>query len=307
MSGERLKVFEPGTLWTAARQRSIAARAAGALQPIETSSERVVEGELTFLVRVVSSLERKDEVRRAITGEGREVAAVDNPFLPWEEELFVGDVSETHLCLLNKFPVLEDHLLIVTREFEEQDELLGPEDFEALWRCLVEAEALGFYNGGEEAGASQRHKHLQMIRLPLDPKMPELPVSPALAEATGAGALQRVAAFPFVHAYAPLGPGWFDDLEAGAAAAFDLYQRAAAALGIVHEPPAPGVRQALPYNLLVTREWMLLVPRSAEFHDGVSINAVGFAGGLLVRSREQLARVIELGPMQVLTAVAISG
>ncbi|NIO40609.1 MAG: phosphorylase, partial [Burkholderiales bacterium] len=38
-----------------------------------------------------------------------------NPFLPYGKDLFVSDISETHLALLNKFNVIDYHLLIVTR------------------------------------------------------------------------------------------------------------------------------------------------------------------------------------------------
>jgi ATP adenylyltransferase len=68
-----------------------------------------------------------------------------------------------------------------------------------------------------------------------------------------------------------------------------------------------GIVQSGPYNLLVTREWMLLVPRSAKCFDGISINALGFAGVLLVRNEPQMRRLEELGPMTALRHVAVRG
>ena len=59
-----------------------------------------------------------------------------------------------------------------------------------------------------------------------------------------------------------------------------------------------------PYNLLLTRRWMLVVPRSRECWEGTSVNALGFAGSLLVRDRDQLARLRDVGPMKVLVAVS---
>jgi ATP adenylyltransferase len=50
---------------------------------------------------------------------------------------------------------------------------------------------------------------------------------------------------------------------------------------------------------------MLLVPRSREFFDAISINSLGFAGALLVRNEEQLERVRSCGPMTVLREVAL--
>ena len=61
--------------------------------------------------------------------------------------MFVDVLTDTHLCLLNKFNVVEHHLLIVTREFEDQDRYLTEEDFAAGLAGLAEYDSLLFYNG----------------------------------------------------------------------------------------------------------------------------------------------------------------
>ena len=48
------------------------------------------------------------------------------------------------------------------------------------------------------------------------------------------------------------------------------------------------MRQSAPYNLLATRRWMLLVPRSRDCFDSVPVNALGFAGSLFVRDEAQM-------------------
>jgi ATP adenylyltransferase len=60
-----------------------------------------------------------------------------------------------------------------------------------------------------------------------------------------------------------------------------------------------------PYNLLATRRWMLLVPRSRESHAFIEVNALAFAGAFLVRGVGQLATLRELGPLGVLREVGI--
>ncbi|MEJ2131872.1 MAG: phosphorylase, partial [Gammaproteobacteria bacterium] len=57
-------------------------------------------------------------------------------------------------------------------------------------------------------------------------------------------------------------------------------------------------------NLLMTQDWMLIVPRGQEHVAGVSINALGFAGSLFVESTEELERLRDIGPMQVLITAA---
>jgi ATP adenylyltransferase len=50
---------------------------------------------------------------------------------------------------------------------------------------------------------------------------------------------------------------------------------------------------------------MLLVPRSEERVEGVSINALGFAGSLFVRDAAQMQVIERLGPMAALQRVAL--
>ena len=64
-------------------------------------------------------------------------AEVKNPFLPYEEDLFVADLSDAHLLLLNKYNVVAHHLLVVTRRFEPQSDLLNSADLDAAWKVLL--------------------------------------------------------------------------------------------------------------------------------------------------------------------------
>ena len=63
-------------------------------------------------------------------------------------------------------------------------------------------------------------------------------------------------------------------------------------------------RQSGPYNLLLMREWMLLVPRSRERFDSISINALAFAGSFFVKDDAQLERVRQAGPIAILREVS---
>ena len=130
------------------------------------------DGGIRFLIRILRHLARKP---RREAPDASPAAARPNPFLPYDPAMYVADASPTHVCLLNKFNVVERHLLIVTRAFEDQETPLTQPDFEALWTCLAEAEGLGFYNSGAVAGASQPHKHLQLVPLPLDPTASRCP------------------------------------------------------------------------------------------------------------------------------------
>ena len=249
---------------------------------------------MRFLVRVVSNLRRKARV-------------VDdrNPFLPYETALHVADASPSHVCILNKYNVVDLHLLIITRHFEHQELPLNLADFEALWKCMNEYDALGFYNSGSSSGASQPHKHLQLVPLPLAAHegRPSVPVELLLAATTTApGHVGRSEHLPFGHALVHWPSSQWRDVERMAAASLACYREMLATLGVGTDAAAND-RIATSYNLLVTRRWMLLVPRVLECFQKISLNALAFAGALLVSNRTQLARLRTGGPFAALESV----
>ncbi len=237
--------------------------ASGELQPTATTEHELVDGGIPFSVRVIEGFDRK---KRSSSG--------PDPFLPPHRDLFVAAVSDTHLVLLNKFPVLRDHLLVVTRAVEAQESALGEADFAALWACMSELGGLGFYNAGSAAGASQSHKHLQWV--PLEGGLPTAP----LLESGDAG-------FACAHARVEGGDGIAEH-----------YRR------LCEELELGG---AEPYNLLLTRESMVVVPRTRHAWEGISINAMGYAGSFLVRTTADLQKLRELGPRRLLAGVSRPG
>lgn len=288
--------LQPGTLWPAITQRTVQALQSGALCPIETTEAAIEDGGVRFLVRQVSSLARKDKARETSRAGG-------NPFLPYDRELFVADISDTHVALLNKFNVIAHHLLIVTRRFEAQECLLTVADFEALLACMAEFPSLGFYNGGAAAGASQGHKHLQIVPLPLADGGPALPIGPLMASARIAGAIGAVPGLAFAHAFAPLDL-FAASVEEVARTACERYRALLDAVGVRAVDVEGGLRQSAPYNLLVMSAGLLLVPRTRECVEGISVNALAFAGSLFVRDVAQMRTIEGLGPMRLLRRAA---
>lgn len=288
---ESSKEFQPGTLWQMITARSRTALQCGALHPIATNVSTIEDGGVPFQVRTVSSLRRKDAERsRAPRPTERR-----NPFLPYEEALFVTDISRTHLCLLNKFNVIDHHALIITRAFERQENPLTEADFDALSRCVAEFDALGFYNGGATAGATQPHKHLQLVPLPLTADC-AIPIERLLASAPALPGLTRVPRLPFAHAFAWLQTSGASPVRSGRQMHL-LYRAMLEHTGLDRGPdPAP-------YNLLVTRRFMLLIPRSQERFEAVSVNSLGFAGSFFVASEERAEVIRRAGPLAVLKHV----
>ena len=263
----------------------------GALVSLPTEEEVMADGGIPFVVHTSRLPERKARAKREQRAQG------SNPFLPPDPELVVGSLPTGHVAVLNKFNVLDHHLLIVTGGFEAQDELLTVADLGALLTCMAEVEGLGFYNGGRVAGASQDHKHLQLAPLPLGPGPLPVPLDAVIPDDLPPGRIATVAALPFAHALVPLDGAGIAGL--GADDAHRIYRRACAAVGVVD--------RNRPYNMLLTRSWMLVVPRSRERWQGVSINALGFAGSFLVRSRGERDELRIAGPVRVLASVVDEG
>ncbi|MBW7925507.1 MAG: phosphorylase [Burkholderiaceae bacterium] len=274
-------------------ERTRSALASGDLKPIVTEQTELVDDDLRFVVRSVSTLAGKDA---AIPGGPRDPNF--NPFLSPDPALKLGPLGERHTAILNKFPVSARHIVIVTNEFREQLEPLDRCDFAALARVLVEAGGLGFYNGGAQAGASQRHKHLQWI-----PQVPGnaslagwLPGLPRDAAPLATARHPRLAfAHCFVRVDCRVGMSCdraADGLHAG-------FERAIEALGL----GADGNGLLPPSNLLIADGWLMLVPRSREHFEEISINALAFGGTFFVREAAKLQALRAAGPLRALAAV----
>ena len=279
-----------GDLWDSIARRSETALATGALEPILTETIPAHDGGIPFVVRYAQDLAAR---RRRLASRSDQ----RDPFLPADPELVVGAVGESHLCVLNKFPVTPHHALIVTRDYQDQLAPLERSDFEAVWTCLREPGGLVFYNAGAPAGASERHRHLQLVPTPIaDPPL-ATPFDAVAADAHFDDGIGRVVSLPFLHGIARLRAVANQPPAEAAGALLGLYRQLARAFGC-H-------RHGQPYNLLVSREWMLIVPRARGQWRGISVNGLGFAGALLVPGREELDVVRREGPLRVLTQVAV--
>lgn len=289
-------------LWDKAAEVIKSAYQSNALLSYPTSVETVLEDGLTYHIRTLGNLRQKNTLDVALRSENKSSenkstanhsnkASTDNPFLSHEPELFVSDIGHSHKCLLNKYNVLDQHLLLVTRQFEAQTSALNQTDFDALYHCLCAAPALAFYNGGKTAGASQQHKHIQLIKTaePIEQLVAFNPQLSALNDEVP----RELESLPFKHAALALPTGLFDQRKSedeakdAAIQLKHLYDRLRMTLGLDCFSNSKQSEQLPPYNLLMTHDWMLVVPRSEESYSGVSLNALAFSGSILVKGQAQ--------------------
>ena len=294
--------IEPGTLLEKTRQQTKFARETGTLKSIETEHQLIKQDDICFVVRTKGNLTRKEQAKEEQNQQEKKTGKRCDPFLPYETDMFVGDISSSHICLLNKFNVVDNHLLIVTRAFESQTDLLNLNDFAALWFCLQEIDGLGFFNGGEAAGASQTHKHLQLIPFPFMEGTIDLPIEKAIAKVDFQDSVGTIPSFSFCHQIAKLDLSLAESASIAAEIMLKQYYLLLEKVGLSVDDNTE--KQPDAYNFLVTRNWMLIVPRSQGVFKTIPVNSLGFAGSLFVRDRDSLELLQQVTPLKLLEKVA---
>ncbi|WP_297187280.1 hypothetical protein [uncultured Porticoccus sp.] len=294
-------------LWQQIQAVTKSALSSGALKSIPTRciEQQVTIGQnsLHLQIRLVTNLARKSKATKDAASQVNKPGDFD-PFLPYEPALYVGELTDHYRCLLNKFNVMDYHILMVTTEFAYQREPLNSEDFYAALICLQAQRGLIFFNGGPDAGSSITHKHLQMIPLtetrnetdnsyPFEPLFKYLPL-------TAEGSKQS--ALPFPHRVArtcyPVGK---EPAEIRRCAELNCrnYHKILSELELQNQ--ADGLAPA--HNLLMTRDHLWVVPRSQSSYNNLAINALGFAGTILVKNNQQLTQLDQIGCLELLKNV----
>lgn len=272
-----------GRLLQAALARSEAAEHSGALVPLHTERVELAGCEPFVLRRLLSDTPKHL----------RSAGPKPNPFLPWDPELEVVRLSAEHVLILNKFPVQRGHVLLITQSWQPQAGWLQRSDWQALAAVEADTAGLWFFNSCAAAGASQPHRHLQLL-----PRSPQ-EVSCPLAASCIAQLEGSQPAWPWQYRLSRR--QCFGTPDA-AAELVELYRRHQLELGLGE--PEHQVQPLQPYNLLLDPQWFMTVVRTQEHWSGMSINALGFAGCLLVTPESDTDWLQRHGPLALLEAVA---
>ena len=174
----------------------------------------------------------------------------------------LSKVGLTHTLLFNKFCVLPNHLLVITNDYVFQHESLSKSDFDAaatVYSLLNGDDWLFFYNSGPQSGATQPHRHLQLVP----------GKSPPIVSSDRKGNHHLTIFSGLIHRFIPITSSeqWYANYQA--------------CLSIM--PP-----NCDSYSLLFTKEWMLFVPRKCEFANNLSFNSLAMGGYLLARTIDEL-------------------
>ena len=266
-----------------ALQRSEQALASEALQPLTTRWEPCpsLTGGPDFELRTLVS-----EPPRHL----RPAGPKPNPFRPWDPRLQVESIGQHHVLILNKYPVQVGHMLLISRDWAPQTGWLSLLDWRAVHNVQRHSHGLWFFNSGPQAGASQPHRHLQLL-----PRSNGEELCPRQSWYESRLDSRSVNCHLDVHvSVTRLSGDTADDLASA-------YRRLSMATGIGSENQASSPRH--PYNLLFCDRWMAMIRRRRDMAHGFSLNALGFAGYLLSTEHSDRDWLFREGPDALLEAV----
>ncbi|KAF9387576.1 bifunctional AP-4-A phosphorylase/ADP sulfurylase [Podila verticillata] len=243
-----------------------------------------------------------------------------NPFLPHSPGLYVTDAGEEHKILLNKFCIVPRHFLVVTKEFQPQTGPLTPDDLMAVWSTLKAVknsrDAVAFYNCGSRSGASQPHKHMQVIPLespsPISELVREVSKRRPGKKENKPGDLFSVPFHCINHVILLPDPAASnkDEEDILIEAYITLVDAMMMSIREYAEQEeltdeermlCSTAMSSFAYNWILTKEFMMIVPRKQEGFGPISINSLGFAGMVLAKTAEELEMVQKTGVMDLVS------
>ncbi|KAF7157285.1 hypothetical protein CNMCM5623_001408 [Aspergillus felis] len=209
-----------------------------------------------------------------------------------DPDLLIATINRTHLLVINKFSVFRPQLLLLTCDsYRRQHEALTVEDFAAIHSILRSSKTahLVIYNCGPIAGASRNHKHVQILTRPahLFPDDPNF--DPGM--------------MPFQYHLRCLRGLDFEnpDCPSNLSEAYqELLAEAKERLGQSASTDSAGY---FPHNVVLVREWMIVIPRRSNNFEDITANAAAMMGSVWLKSEDELDRWKQVGPTKALAGL----
>ena len=211
-----------------------------------------------------------------------------NPFKPWDKILEIDSIGNGHQLILNKYPVQLGHVLLITNEWKEQNGWLDIKDWEAIKEVNKDTSGLWFFNSGPLAGASQPHRHIQLLRR--DPSELSCPREKWILALNNLNYKnEKFSKNIILKKFSK---------SLNEENIHEIYKNLSYKLGL--GDPRNDKKPKYPYNLIFTDRWMIIIKRKTDNLFGISINALGFAGFILVTEKSDIKYLRELGPEKLL-------
>jgi ATP adenylyltransferase/5',5'''-P-1,P-4-tetraphosphate phosphorylase II len=208
-------------------------------------------------------------------------------------EFLIANINSTHNFVFNKFCVYRaQYMLLAADSYQRQETTLTTEDLAAAWKVLTAFDTAHyvFYNCTSDSGNSREHKHMQLCEKPLSGE-------------DGKG----FTLFPDSKTPPPVPFKYFIEhfedepsTEALSAAYERLLVKTREALGL------PEDAKRCPHNMILVKEWMMLIPRRKALVEETTVNAAGMMGLIWATSDEDIEAWRKMGPAKVLAEVGVA-
>ncbi|KAI1815987.1 HIT-like domain-containing protein [Poronia punctata] len=285
----------PSNLPTLVKEAFVRAQASGDLSYYPTQVTILPVGSLAFQLRFAPSLAEKPKPPKPVEARAKPFNPFENP----SPALLVAQLPPSHRLVLNKFAIVPEHFILVTKGFKPQTHLLEADDVDAAYACVqayqrASQQLYVFFNSGDASGASQPHRHLQL--LPVERMKDGLENIEPGADWTvlADNVCGREESVPFTVFTSRINADM--SAEERHRIYVSLYKRAVGATLTGVEGVERGESQ-ISYNLAMTSNTMALCPRTAEgapvrANDGneigtLSLNGTLLAGTALVKTKAE--------------------
>ncbi|KAF3389469.1 Diadenosine 5',5'''-P1,P4-tetraphosphate phosphorylase 2 [Penicillium rolfsii] len=254
-----------------------------------------IDGGLRFQFCLTSALAKKPNLQTPNSTTDERRAGSDISTAGFE----IGEIGNTHLLIANKFCWANPHFLLLTSDgYRRQYESLDENDLQAIWSVLstMSTDFLAFFNCGQDGGCSRLHKHMQLIPIPEGTFASFLDSDENVSEPK----------VPFQWFYHRFNVG-----DVSLQHLMDVYnellrQATEVGEGLSKNAHAALPSAACPHNMIMTRRWMIVIPRRrAAINKAVAANALGMLGYIAVAKKEEMDEWIRAGPIDVLKELGV--
>lgn len=198
------------------------------------------------------------------------------PFVDPEPAFVVTQIGHRHRLLINRYSIYRPMLVLPTISYELQTDDLNIDDMAAAWAVLkaYSSPQILIYNCGVHAGSSQGHKHLQIFP---QPATGDSRLWPAKATST-TEISDRIPDVPFRHYVLRISEN---------ATAEDVHQQYLRLL-VKTKQALTKYDVGMDNNVIMTRDWIALVPRRTAVWGGpLGAGAAGMIGLVTIPDQEQ--------------------
>ncbi|KAM0489643.1 hypothetical protein ACHAP8_012383 [Fusarium lateritium] len=210
----------------------------------------------------------------------------------------ICDVGKSHFLAANKFCFAKPHLMLLTSDGNKrQHKPLDQNDWQALSSILTDLgdDYTAFFNCGQDGGCSRLHKHMQLIPKPQD-SFAAFMDNEDVAE-------PDVPFQWFYHRFESPSPRHSDLLNTYN----KLLEKATdVGQGLSEHAGSLPTGAAIPHNMLVTNQWMIVLPRRrAAVNKEAGANSISMMGVNAVATREEIDNWIRIGPVNALRELGV--